>query len=49
MKLSGATIDILQKQLLNELIAFYTYMDLACWCDAHSYPGAAHWMKVQCQ
>ena len=47
MRLSEKLGDALNVQVRNEMIATYTYMGLAAWCDANNYPGMAHWMKMQ--
>ncbi len=49
MKIPEKLRKALNKQVNNELIASYTYMGLAAWCDANGYPGMAHWMKMQVQ
>src|SRR5210317_307026 len=49
MRLTDRLGKALNEQIRNEMIATYTYMGMASWCDANNYPGMAHWMKMQVQ
>jgi len=49
MRLSERLGKALNEQIRNEMVATYTYMGMAAWCDANNYPGMAHWMKMQVQ
>jgi len=41
--------DALNEQIKHEFASAYAYLAMAAWCDLSSYPGFAHWMRVQAQ
>lgn len=41
--------NALNEQIKYEFGSAYTYLAMAAWCDLGSYPGFAHWMRMQAQ
>lgn len=37
----------LNEQIKEELSSAYTYLGMAAHCEAHNYPGMAHWLEMQ--
>ena len=45
--LSKTLQDAINEQIKNELYSVYLYLSMAAYCEAASFPGFAHWMRVQ--
>eukprot|EP01126_Amoeba_proteus_P011596 TRINITY_DN14701_c0_g1_i1.p1 TRINITY_DN14701_c0_g1~~TRINITY_DN14701_c0_g1_i1.p1 ORF type:complete len:170 (+),score=25.32 TRINITY_DN14701_c0_g1_i1:138-647(+) len=47
LKLSAELLSLLNDQANHELMTSNTYLAMANWFSLHSFPGSAHWMRIQ--
>jgi len=47
--LTTAMQDALNEQIQKEFYSAYLYLAMSAYCEAHNFPGAAKWMRVQAQ
>ncbi len=45
--LSQVMQDAINEQINNELLASYTYLSMAVWCEHEQFVGCSHWMRLQ--
>lgn len=47
LKFSTEIQTLLNAQANHEILTSNTYLAMANWFQLHSFPGSAHWMKIQ--
>ena len=47
--LSKPVLDLMTEQINHELYSAYFYLSMSAHCDAETWPGVAHWLRMQAQ